>query len=468
MVSRWHAAPLLLAAALAASAGGAPAAGPSNTYAQFRIPGGFRRRTGHYIAVFQKTADNATRARHMDKHRALASADPHSEIHHTFKLGGFEGYTGQFSATLLASARADGAVEIELDMEVGIAAPASQRVDLDPKLHAPEAGEDPAGRGSQTGNVMLHPELEHRVKAVKADETAAVDEGAAGADSCSTQSNAVWGLVRSGQRARKLNGEYTYEADGAGVQAYILDTGVYTQHNDFGGRAVHGVSFTGEEHGSDQNGHGTHVAGTIGSNTYGVAKQVSLVGVQVLGAQGNGYMSWVIKGLEWVCNAHKQTEDGKCVVNLSLSGGLYQTLNNAANELVACGCTVAVAAGNDGSNACYESPASATDVVTVGASDNADSRAYFSNFGACVDIFAPGVYITSTWIGSKYAINTISGTSMASPHVAGAAAKVLSASGSSLDTDEVKEELLLDASAGYLSDIGTDSPNRLLYEGCSS
>ena len=266
MVSRWHVAPLLLAAALAASAGGAPAAGPSNTYAQFRIPGGFRPnfrpRTGHYIAVFQKTADNATRARHMDKHRALASADPHSEIHHTFKLGGFEGYTGQFSATLLASARADGAVEIELDMEVGIAAPASQRVDLDPKLHAPEAGEDPAGRGSQTGNVMLHPELEHRVKAVKADETAAVDEGAAGADSCSTQSNAVWGLVRSGQRARKLNGEYTYEADGAGVQAYILDTGVYTQHNDFGGRAVHGVSFTGEEHGSDQNGHGTHVAGT--------------------------------------------------------------------------------------------------------------------------------------------------------------------------------------------------------------
>merc|ERR1711988_678070 len=284
-------------------------------------------------------------------------------------------------------------------------------------------------------------------------------------DTCYEQSSAVWGLTRTSQHTKSLNGKYYFDSEGEGVKAYIIDTGVYTGHSQFGGRASFGASFTGETHKSDKNGHGTHCAGTIGSETYGIAKKVELVGVQVLSSTGSGYMSWVINGIDWVCDDHKDDKDNKCVVNLSLGGGYYSALNQAVNELVKCGCTVVVAAGNENSNACSSSPASAEDAISVGATDNLDQRAYFSNYGDCVDVFAPGLYITSTWIGSPYAINTISGTSMASPHVCGIAAKVASRTGK--EGDDINEIILEQASSGYLKDLN-GSPDLLVYDACDN
>ena len=238
--------------------------------------------------------------------------------------------------------------------------------------------------------------------------------------SSTSQSNATWGLDRIDQVSLPLNSTYTYNATGQGVTAYIIDTGILTAHTEFGGRAVRGFDAFGGNS-EDCNGHGTHVAGTVGGNIYGVAKGVKLVGVRVLDCGGSGSWSGVIAGMDWVAS----NASGPSVANMSLGGGVSTSINDAVNRMYSAGIPVVVAAGNSNTNACNSSPASAANAYTVGATTSTDARASYSNYGNCVDIFAPGSSITAAWHTSTTAINRISGTSMASPHVAGVAALYL-------------------------------------------
>ncbi len=232
-----------------------------------------------------------------------------------------------------------------------------------------------------------------------------------------TQSNATWGLDRINQRKQPLDGSYTYGYNGSGVWAYVIDTGLQANHPQFGSRARNVYDALGGN-GADCNGHGTHVAGTIGGSSYGVAKNVQLRGVRVLGCDGSGSTSGIIAAVDWV----RSNAVRPAIANMSLGGGYSSALNTAISNLANSGVFVAVAAGNENQNACNVSPASAAAAYTVAASDRTDTRASFSNYGSCVDAYAPGVDITSAWIGSRS--NTISGTSMASPHVAGVAALI--------------------------------------------
>jgi len=242
-----------------------------------------------------------------------------------------------------------------------------------------------------------------------------------------SQSSATWGLDRIDQSSG-LSGTYSYTSTGAGVDAYVIDTGILGTHKDFSGRVRNGFTSINDRRGTtDCNGHGTHVAGTIGGATYGVAKQVSLIPVRVLDCRGSGTNSGVIAGVNWAITNH--LSGVKAVANMSLGGGASDALDLAINNLYADGVVVVVAAGNSTANACNFSPARVPNAITVAASTNLDQLASYSNFGSCVDIIAPGSSITSAWIGkTNTAVNTISGTSMASPHVAGAKARELSAS----------------------------------------
>jgi subtilisin family serine protease len=244
------------------------------------------------------------------------------------------------------------------------------------------------------------------------------------------QSPATWGLDRIDQRDLPLNNIYTYNTTAAGVRAYILDTGLRFTHNEYDGasanRAVFGFDAIGDgQNGNDCNGHGTHVGGTVGGTTYGVAKAVTLVAVRVLNCGGSGSFDQVIAGVDWVTGDHDPGENA--VANMSLTGGFNQPLNDAVTASIADGVFYSLAAGNNGSTACSFSPASTPNAMTVGATDINDTEASFSNFGTCVDILAPGVNVTSAWNTSDNATNTISGTSMAAPHVAGVGALYLAA-----------------------------------------
>ncbi|MBX4174423.1 S8 family peptidase [Streptomyces geysiriensis] len=274
-----------------------------------------------------------------------------------------------------------------------------------------------------------------------------------------TQANAPWGLDRIDQTSLPLSGTYTYpDSAGSGVTAYVIDTGVRITHQQISGRASYGYdAVDGDTTASDGNGHGTHVATTIAGTTYGAAKKAKIVAVRVLDNNGSGTTAGVIAGIDWVTANHS----GPSVANLSLGGGASTTLDTAVRNSIASGVTYAVAAGNSGANASSYSPARVNEAITVGATTSTDAKASYSNYGSVLDLFAPGSSITAGWHTGDTATNTISGTSMATPHVAGAAAVYL-ANHTSATPAQVATALVNGATAGKVTSPGTGSPNRLL------
>ncbi|CAM1506108.1 Fc.00g057490.m01.CDS01 [Cosmosporella sp. VM-42] len=367
---------------------------------------------------------------------------------HTFKIGdGFKGYAGHFHESVIEQVRNHPDIEY---------------IERDTIVHT-----------------MLPIETEDMVTEDKCDGE--------------TEKQAPWGLARISHRDTLNFGtfnKYLYTAEGGeGVDAYVIDTGTNIEHVDFEGRAKWGKTIPEGDADEDGNGHGTHCSGTVAGKKYGVAKKAHVYAVKVLRSNGSGSMSDVVKGVEFAATSHldevKKAKDGKrkgfkgSVANMSLGGGKTQALDAAVNAAVRSGIHFAVAAGNDNADACKYSPAAATEPVTVGASALDDSRAYFSNYGKCTDIFAPGLSIQSTWIGSKYAVNTISGTSMASPHICGLLAYYLSLqpaedsdySVAPITPKKLKESLISIATEDTLSGIpDSDTPNKLAWNGggCSN
>jgi subtilisin family serine protease len=278
-----------------------------------------------------------------------------------------------------------------------------------------------------------------------------------------------WGLDRIDQRNLPLDNNYNFPTDAAAVTAYVIDTGINITHTDFGGRARHGRdTFDNDNDSTDCMGHGTHVAGTIGGTSYGVSKRVKLVAVRVVDCGGRGTAATVIAGVDWV--TQDAANNKPAVANMSLGfPNPTPTLDAAVERSIASGITYAVIAGNgdvfgNPQDACGVSPARTPNAITVGATQPTDARASFSNFGTCLDLFAPGVDIVSAWIGSDTATRSNSGTSVASPHVAGAAAQIL-AGNPEFTPAQVVAALLDNATRDKVSDPRAGSPNRLLYVG---
>ena len=281
-----------------------------------------------------------------------------------------------------------------------------------------------------------------------------------------------WGLDRIDQRSWSTpSNSYAFSATGLGVTAYIIDTGIDFTHSDLEGRATFGVDeISPSTNGSDCNGHGTHVSGTVGGATFGVAKDVSLVAVRVLDCSGSGSTSGVAAGIDWVTLQKNNNPGVPMVANMSLGGGASATLDQAVSNSISAGVTYAIAAGNGNfagiaQDACTTSPARVATAITVSATDNTDTKASWANYGTCVDIFAPGVNITSSWWSSSgQKTNTISGTSMATPHVTGAAALYLETNAAASPAT-VAAALVNNATSGIVKSPGSGSPNRLLYTG---
>jgi subtilisin family serine protease len=306
---------------------------------------------------------------------------------------------------------------------------------------------------------LTHP----NVRYVEADQHVSIN------DNTIVQPGATWGIDRISQRTLPLDSSYPYfESSGFGVFAYVIDTGVLVTHNDIRGRAEFGFSSIAGEANTDLNGHGTHVAGTIGGTTWGVAKKVTIIAVKVLNGAGSGTFEGVVAGVNYVTAHHKANSKTTSVANMSLGGGATPTLDEAVEQSSLAGCVHVVAAGNSAANACNYSPARAPSAITVGATTNTDARASFSNTGPCVDTFAPGNLITSSWIGSDTATNTISGTSMASPHVAGIVAVRIGNVVADRKSDDISVSgidawVKTVASQDVVTNPGTGSPNDLAY-----
>jgi serine protease len=267
-----------------------------------------------------------------------------------------------------------------------------------------------------------------------------------------------WGLDRIDQHTLPLNNTYIYDNKGIGVVAYVIDTGIYPNHNDFGGRASIGIDIVNDGNQGDCNGHGTHVAGIIGGTSYGVAKQVELVSVRVFNCSGTGTISGVIAGVDWVTG----NATTPAVANMSLTNGASTALDAAVTNSINSGITYIVAAGNSALNACNYSPARIPSAITVGATSKTDDRPSWSNYGNCLDLFAPGVNIKSLWIGSQSATKIVSGTSMAAPHVTGVAALILEENPTA-NPENVLNTIIEKSTQNIITNPGLNSPNLLLF-----
>jgi serine protease len=296
--------------------------------------------------------------------------------------------------------------------------------------------------------------------------------------SCSVQNDAIWGLNRISQNHPNLDGRYRFDTEsGQGAEVFVIDTGIRVTHNEFEGRAIWGANYVDTQN-TDCNGHGTHVAGTVAGKSYGVAKKSTVIAVKVLSCSGSGSNAGVIKGVQFAANPANRK--GKyAIANMSLGGGYSKALNDAVAAAVKASITFIVAAGNEQDDACSYSPASEQSAISVGATliedekqQQKDVRADFSNFGTCVKVFAPGTLIKAAWYTSNTATNTISGTSMAAPHVAGVAALHLGAVPTTSPSQ--MEKLIMAASHSGLIDLDcvgvaascSKSPNKFLYNNC--